>query len=149
MFVAGTLSVGWTRELVETLRCAGIPVVGEYDDPFELLLRRSLAPRDSVLVACVRDIAPMHPRARDVLDDLARVLPPIARDIVVVDADPHEYFFRMLAETSTMHDLLGRTTVPEYVRGAVIVDAVAPSHIANTPEIFREYLLSLGGEGTP
>jgi hypothetical protein len=143
MLVAGTLSVGWTYELADTLRRSGLVVVCEYADPFELLLRRSLAPKDAVLVSCVQDVASVHPRIRSIVDDLARVLPPIHRDIVVVDADPHEYFFRMLAEPATMHELLCRNTVPDYVRGDVIVDTVAPPHVANTPELFGEYLSTL------
>ena len=149
--ICGTFAVGWTAALVDALAARGIRAVGapEHDDPFALLIHRAKALRDGVKIVCAtpQDIAPRHPQVEALLRDLAAcMLPPLPDRLkIVMDADPHEYFAKCIADGAlgTFHELLSAEHAPAYLPGVVSKRLRTPPHLADTPGVLRDYVASM------
>jgi len=149
--IGGTFAIGWTPALVDALAARGIRAAGapEYDDPFALLIHRAKALRDGVKVVCAtqQDIAPRHPQVEALLRELAATLLPALpeRVKIVMDADPHEYFAKCVADgmPGTFHELIAAEHAPGYLPGAVSKRLRTPPHVADTPGVLREYVAAM------
>jgi hypothetical protein len=145
---AGTFVTGWTDDLVHALKMRGIYAIGAADtpDPFALLVHRAKHLRAGARVVCAtpEDVAPKHPQVEKILADLAlAVLPPAPnRARIVIDADPHDYFAKCIAEgaTGTHYEIVTAAERPPYLEGNTTKRVRAPAGLADTPGLLRDFL---------
>lgn len=152
--LTGTFAIGWTAELVDALTARGHTAVGNvsFGDPFALLLHRVKAVRENpqaIIVATKQDILPKHPHVEQLLFDLAHLLLSThAPRRIVLEATNHDFFAKCISEgyIGTQHELEQHTVhmQPEYLGGQSPGGSVqVPSHIADTPELLREFVGSI------
>lgn len=155
--VTGTFAFGWTEALVDSMRrgSGGYRVIGNstYEDPFALLLHRAKTlseDPETVMVMTKHDVTSKHPHVEALLTDLWHTLMPAVSvsncQCLVIDADPHEYFAKCMAEgASESFDQMTSThqLVPLYLstlHAQVLKRVKAPAYLADTPELLRNFV---------
>ena len=142
VIVEGTLTLGWPSDVGAALASLGYDVAVHDDasDPFALLLYRAeqIRRNPDCVVVCSRADVERHPQIDALVGDLSSAFVPgdAARHRIVLDAEPHEFFAKCVAEGMDAR----KGEIRDHLGGKVLKRLCVPAYMVDTPGLLRKFL---------